>query len=144
MPKLLLKRKEEILGEYILRRKPRIFVGSKRGNDILINDKNISEHHCTIILGEGGKYLLKDQNTIIGTKVNDRTVSEKELEIGDVIGIGPYSVILAPDIPAANVKEYCLLGVYGKFLGKKYTVKNGDTLIGREQFSPRKFSAGED
>jgi pSer/pThr/pTyr-binding forkhead associated (FHA) protein/outer membrane protein assembly factor BamB len=137
MPRLFLKRKEEILGEYILRRKPRIFIGSKKGNDILINDKNISEHHCTIILGEGGKYLLKDQNTIIGTKVNNKTVSEKELEIGDVIGVGPYSIILAPDVQAANVKEYCLLGVYGKFLGKKYTVKNGDTFIGREQFSPR-------
>jgi pSer/pThr/pTyr-binding forkhead associated (FHA) protein/outer membrane protein assembly factor BamB len=137
MPRLFLKRKEEILGEYILRRKPRIFVGSKKGNDILINDKNISEHHCTIILGEGGKYLVKDQNTIIGTKVNDKTVSEKELEIGDVIGIGPYSVILAPDIAGPNVKEYFLLCVYGRFLGKKFTVKSGDTFIGREQFSPR-------
>ena len=137
MPRLFLKRKEEILGEYILRRKPRIFVGSKKGNDILINDKNISEHHCTIILGDGGKYLLKDQNTIIGTKVNDKNVSEKELEIGDVIGIGPYSIVLAPDVQSASVKEYCLLGIYGKFLGKKFTVKSSDTFIGREQFSPR-------
>ncbi|MDR2192639.1 MAG: FHA domain-containing protein [Endomicrobium sp.] len=137
MPRLFLKRKEEILGEYILRRKSRIFIGSKKGNDILINDKNISEHHCTIILGDNGKYLLKDQNTIIGTKVNDRNISEKELEIGDVIGVGPYSIVLAPDIQPLDVKEYSLLGIYGKFLGKKFTVKNGDTFIGREHFSPR-------
>ena len=79
MPRLFLKRKEEVLGEYILRRKKRIFVGSKKGNDILIKDKNISEHHCSIITEDGNSYAVKDQNTIIGTKVNGKTISEKEL-----------------------------------------------------------------
>ena len=82
MPRLFLKRKEEILGEYVLRRKPRIFIGSKKGNDILIKDKNISEHHCSIIL-TNDKYVVKDQNTITGTKVNGKTVTEKELERED-------------------------------------------------------------
>lgn len=138
MPRLFFKRKEEILGEYILRRKERIFIGSKKGNDILIKDNNISENHCILILNNG-KYSVKDQNTITGTKVNGKTISEKELEIGDEIGIGPYSLILAPDItPSSNeAPEYFLLGIYGKFLGKKYSIKNGDTFIGREAFSPR-------
>ncbi len=137
MPRLFLKRKEEILGEYVLRRKPRIFIGSKKGNDILIKDKNISEHHCSIIL-TNDKYVVKDQNTITGTKVNGKTVTEKELEIGDEIGIGPYSVVMAPDVSAtADAPEYYLLGVYGKFLGRKFSVKNTDTFIGRESYSPR-------
>ncbi|MCL2506521.1 MAG: FHA domain-containing protein [Endomicrobia bacterium] len=135
MPRLFLKRKEEILGEYLLRRKPRIFVGSKKGNDILIKDKNISEHHCTIIFNDG-KYTLKDQNTITGTKLNGKTVSEADLQVGDVIGIGPYSVVMAADVSADN-PDYYLVGVYGKFTGKKFSVKKGDTFIGREQYSPR-------
>jgi len=139
MPRLFLKRKEEILGEYILRRKPRIFVGSKKGNDILIKDKNISEHHCTIILNDG-KYSVKDQNTIIGTKVNGKTISEKELEIGDEIGIGPYVLAMLPDVTPSSKSQpaqFFLLGIYGKFVGKKFAIKQTDTFIGREQYSPR-------
>ncbi len=134
MPRLLLKRKEEILGEYILRRKQRIFIGSKKGNDILIKDKNVSEHHCSIIFADG-RYFVKDQNTITGTKVNGKTVSEKELESGDEIGIANYSIDVLPDI--AQKPEFLLLGIYGKFLGKKYSLKDTDTFIGREQYSPR-------
>ncbi|MCL2144565.1 MAG: FHA domain-containing protein [Endomicrobia bacterium] len=141
MPRLFLKRKEEILGEYILRRKKRIFVGSKKGNDILIKDKNISEHHCSVITEDGNQYVVKDQNTIIGTKVNGKTISEKDLQIGDEIGIGPYSIVMYPDIApkSPGSKPMCfLLGIYGKFVGKKFIVKdNEDTFIGREQFSPR-------
>ncbi|MDR2426054.1 MAG: FHA domain-containing protein [Endomicrobium sp.] len=141
MPRLFLKRKEEILGEYILRRKKRIFVGSKKGNDILIKDKNISEHHCSIITEDGSNYVVKDQNTIIGTKVNGKTVSEKELQIGDEIGIGPYSIVILADITPnsheVNRPTCFLLGIYGKFIGKKFIVKTEDTFIGREHFSPR-------
>ncbi|MDR1195023.1 MAG: FHA domain-containing protein [Endomicrobium sp.] len=140
MPRLFLKRKEEILGEYILRRKKRVFIGSKKGNDILIKDKNISEHHCSIITEDGNQYTVKDQNTIIGTKVNGKTISEKELHMGDEIGIGPYSIIMYPDIMpnSPDNKPMCfLLGIYGKFIGKKYIVKAEDTFIGREQYSPR-------
>ncbi|MCL1972049.1 MAG: FHA domain-containing protein [Endomicrobia bacterium] len=140
MPRLFLKRKEEILGEYILRRKKRIFVGSKKGNDILIKDKNISEHHCSIILDDDDQYVVKDQNTIIGTKVNGKTISEKELEIGDEIGIGPYSIVMYPDITSGTpdtAPAGFLLGIYGRFTGKKFMMKKDDTFIGRDQFSPR-------
>ena len=139
MPRLFLKRKEEILGEYILRRKKRLFIGSKKGNDILIKDKNISEHHCSIILDENNEYVVKDQNTITGTKVNGKTVSEKNLQPGDSIEIGPYSITMYADVaPGAEVKPFhFLLGIYGKFVGKKFIVKDEDTFIGREQFSPR-------
>lgn len=140
MPRLFLKRKEEVLGEYILRRKKRIFVGNKKGNDILIKDKNISEHHCSIITEDGNSYVVKDQNTIIGTRVNGKTISEKELQTGDEIGIGPYSIVMYPDIAPGSPENkpiHFLLGIYGKFIGKKFIVKSEDTFIGREPFSPR-------
>ncbi|MDR1695071.1 MAG: FHA domain-containing protein [Endomicrobium sp.] len=135
MPRLFLKKKEEVLGEYYLRRKSRIFVGSKKGNDILIKDGNISDHHCTISFKEG-TYVLKDQNTITGTKLNGKTVSEATLEVGDVVGIGQYDLVMAPDT-AVDAPEYYLIGIFGKFSGKKFSVKMGDTFIGREPNSPR-------
>ncbi|MDR3274973.1 MAG: FHA domain-containing protein [Endomicrobium sp.] len=79
----MLKKKEEILGEYILKRKSKIFVGDAKENDIVLKYKGISDCHCAIL----------------------------------------------------NDNKYYLLGIYGKFTGKKYSVKNTDTFIGREQFS---------
>lgn len=141
MPRLLVKKKEEIISEYVSKKnKLKIFIGSKKGNDIIIPDKNVSEHHCTIIF-ENNSYTLKDQNTIMGTHINFRSVTEATLSFGDEICIGDYKILFLDD--ALNkqdvvVPQYYLIGVYGKFYGKKYFLKsNGDTFIGRENLSPR-------
>jgi pSer/pThr/pTyr-binding forkhead associated (FHA) protein len=135
MPRLLLKRKAEILGEYLLKRKDKIFIGSKKRNDIVINDKAVSEFHCSITLNDG-RYYVKDQNTLTGTKVNGLIISEQELVPGDQIGIGSYSILYTDD-SVGSKKEYYLLGIYGKFEGKKYIIDNSETFIGREKFSPK-------
>jgi pSer/pThr/pTyr-binding forkhead associated (FHA) protein len=109
MVRLLLKRKAEILGEYLLKRKDKIFVGSKKGNDILINDKIVSEFHCSIIL-TGGKYFVKDQNTLTGTKVNGLIISEQEFLPGDQIEIGPYSILYIDD--SSGLKIHIICSVY--------------------------------
>jgi hypothetical protein len=132
MARLLLKRKAEILGEYMLKRKDKIFVGSKKGNDIVINDKIVSEFHCSIVFNSG-KYYVKDQNTLTGTKINGTTISEQKFLPGDQIGIGPYSILYIDD-SAGHKNEYYLLGIYGKFECKKYIIKNAETFIGRENF----------
>ena len=141
MPRLLVKKKEEIISEYISKKnKLRIFIGSKKGNDIVIPDKNVSEHHCTIIF-ENNSYTLKDQNTIMGTQINFRSITEATLNFGDEICIGDYKILFLDD--ALNkqdvvIPQYYFIGIYGKFYGKKYFLKsNGDTFIGRENLSPR-------
>ena len=141
MPRLLLKKKEEIIAEYISRKnKLKIFIGNKKGNDIVIPDKNVSEHHCTIIFANN-QYTLKDQNTIMGTQINYRSITEAPLNFGDEILIGDYKILFLDD--ALNkqdvvIPQYYLIGVYGKFFGKKYFLKSeGDTFIGRENLSPR-------
>jgi pSer/pThr/pTyr-binding forkhead associated (FHA) protein/outer membrane protein assembly factor BamB len=135
MAMLLLKRKSEILGQYLLKRKDKVFVGSKKDNDIFINDKTVSQFHCSISLN-GGKYYVKDQNTLTGTKINGLLVSEQYLLTGDYISIGPYSILYTDDSYGLK-NEYYLLGIYGKFEGKKYIINNAETFIGRENFSPR-------
>ena len=141
MPRLLLKKKEEIIAEYVSRKnKLKIFIGNKKGNDIVIPDKNVSEHHCTIIFANN-QYTLKDQNTIMGTQINYRSITEAPLNFGDEILIGDYKILFLDD--ALNkqdvvIPQYYLIGVYGKFFGKKYFLKSeGDTFIGRENLSPR-------
>lgn len=141
MPRLLVKKKEEILTEYVVKKsKIKIFIGSKKGNDVVIADRNVSEHHCTIIFENGG-YILKDQNTIMGTQINSRSITEAPLNFGDEIFIGDYKILFLDE--ALNkqdvvIPQYYLIGIYGKFYGKKFFLKTtGDTFIGREVLSPR-------
>ncbi|MDR3124531.1 MAG: FHA domain-containing protein [Endomicrobium sp.] len=138
MPLLLLKKKEEILSEYALKRKEKIFIGKKKTNDIVINDSLVSDNHCTIIL-KNDKYYIKDQNTIAGTKINGKIIVEQEvLSNGDTISIGAYTLEYWQKNSISDDKHY-LLGIYGKFEGKKYFVKNTDTFIGRELFTPKEI-----
>ncbi|MBQ3835184.1 MAG: FHA domain-containing protein [Elusimicrobia bacterium] len=141
MPRLLVKKKEEILAEYFVKKsKTKIFIGSRKGNDIVIYDKNISERHCTIIY-ENNQYILKDQNTMMGTQINSHSITEATLNFGDEIYIGSHKILFLDD--ALNkgedvIPQYYLIGIYGKFYGKKYFLKSdGDTFIGRENISPR-------
>ncbi|WP_413852809.1 FHA domain-containing protein [Candidatus Ruminimicrobium bovinum] len=143
MPRLLLKKKEEVITEYVVKKsKTKIFIGSKKGNDVVIPDKkNVSEQHCVIIYSEN-KYSLKDQNTIIGTQVNGRNINEVQLNFGDEITISEWTISFLDDISVNKYDDlfpqYYLIGIYGKFYGKKFVIKQqNDTFIGREQISPR-------
>lgn len=152
MPKLVLKKRAEVIAEYKLGRKSIINIGSAKGNDIAIADKSISPSHCAVNRKDGA-YEIKDKNTVAGTKVNDRPVTETELHYGDVIDIGVFSMVFRPDSyrdarsarkandeeheADAGAKTYYLLGVYGKFEGKKYEITQGVIHIGRESVNPR-------
>ena len=90
MPRLLVKKREEIIEEYVIKKnKIKIFIGSKRGNDIVIVGDGVSEKHCTIVSRDNG-YIIKDQNTIFGTKVNSKNIIESVLNFDDEIYIGEY------------------------------------------------------
>lgn len=155
MPKLVLKKRAEVIAEYKLGRKNIVNIGSARGNDITISDKSVSPSHCSVHRKEN-KYEIKDKNTVAGTKVNDRPITEKDLRYGDIIDIGVFSLVFRPNSyrdaksaqrasdedreaeggPAEGKLHY-LLGVYGKFEGKKYEIMQGVTHIGRENVNPR-------
>lgn len=146
MPKLVWFHRAEIIAEYVLARKKEITIGSSRLNDIVLNEKSVSEHHVTIAKADSGVYGIKDNNTITGTKVNDRTISEKDLKFGDIISVGSATFRFLPDRrPGVSEGEgetvvlpkFSLLGVYGLFDGKRYDVYAGDTNIGREPVSPK-------
>jgi len=143
MPRLLLKKKEEVLKEFVVRKtKTKVFIGSKKGNDILLPDKqNVSEQHCVILYSDN-KYILKDQNTITGTQVNGRNVTEIQLNFGDEITVADWTISFLEDISVNKFDvlfpQYYLIGIYGKFYGKKFVIKQqNDTFIGREDISPR-------
>lgn len=52
-----------------------------------LNDLRVSRTHCTI-KEEGGRVVVTDCQSTVGTFVNDQRISEHQLQAGDVIRIG--------------------------------------------------------
>ena len=141
MARIILRKKAEVLSEYRFKARKSITIGSSKKSTIIVPDKNISENHCSIIQKDN-HFELQDNKSMFGTKVNGRPVTVYELQFGDTISVGDYSLEFKQDVAAGRKfaegeAPRSLLGIYGNFEGKKYELKLGDNLIGRELVNPR-------
>lgn len=94
MPKLILKRKAEVLKEYPLKGANSAFtIGSEPGNDVVVPDKLVSMTHFQIEQ-QGDKFFVRDLKSAFGTYVNGTKIgSVKEIHDGDVIQIGEHTLM---------------------------------------------------
>ncbi len=80
-------------------------IGREAGNDILINDAQVSRHHARVTL-QGSTYLLEDLGSTNGTFVNGRRVSGPvALSAGDMIGLGDTIVLAVSGAADAAVTQ---------------------------------------
>ena len=71
-------------------------IGRRDGVDICIKDSSMSGHHADIISSErDGKkvFILRDNDSTNGTKINGVEVTEQELKNSDVILFGSVEVL---------------------------------------------------
>jgi predicted component of type VI protein secretion system len=78
---------------------PVVTVGRLSDNTIVIDDGSVSSHHAQLRI-EGGDYHLKDLNSTNGTRVNGNTISEQQLQDGDVVRFGKVEAKYESEIPA--------------------------------------------
>lgn len=65
-----------------------ITIGRDITNDIVINDPEVSRHHCRLTQGGGG-YTIEDLGSTNGTFVNgQRLTGARPLSHGDMLGLG--------------------------------------------------------
>jgi tRNA A-37 threonylcarbamoyl transferase component Bud32 len=92
-----------------------LVIGRGRQTATRLKDLHISRVHCQIEF-RGGDIVLKDLNSIGGTFVNNRTITEHVLQPGDIIGLGETQLrfacaeiadqnTLPPDRPAFAVPK---------------------------------------
>lgn len=67
--------------------KERVTIGRHPDNDIALNDKAVSGHHCVVITILQDSFL-EDLNSTNGTLVNGKPVTKHPLSHGDVITLG--------------------------------------------------------
>ncbi len=66
-------------------------IGSASGCDVVINDTSASGEHTTILFRDN-EFLIKDNFSTNGTKINGVTIDEGKLKDGDVIKLGNTSL----------------------------------------------------
>jgi pSer/pThr/pTyr-binding forkhead associated (FHA) protein len=77
-----------------------VTIGRREGNTIRLTDRNVSRSHARLVRDEQGVFVLNDQQSRNGTKVNGELVGAKSRKIkaSDQITIGDYSLSIRTDV----------------------------------------------
>src|SRR5262245_31626092 len=77
-------------------------IGRSRQNPIQLETEQSSRKHCTVRRSGRGGWRIVDEKSSNGTFVNGLKVEEKDLNDGDLIGIGNATIMFRVDEPAAE------------------------------------------
>lgn len=91
MPEILVKYEDKII-ERVVTEKKRISIGRTSDNDIVLDNRGVSRKHAQIEFN-GNTAVILDNESLNGTFVNNRKVSEEVLKDEDIITIGKYQLI---------------------------------------------------
>ena len=70
--------------------KPDITIGRSRQCDLQLEDPSVSRIHARISISDG-IYVIEDNGSLHGTKVNGKPITSQRLAHDDVIQFGVYS-----------------------------------------------------
>jgi DNA-binding NtrC family response regulator len=73
----------------------RITIGTSPSNDLQIQDKTVSRHHCQIEVRED-RYVLRDLGSTNGTKVGGTSIVEAIIAPGARISLGDTELVFEP------------------------------------------------
>lgn len=91
MPEIIVKYDDKVI-ERIVTEKKRISIGRTNENDIVLENRGVSRKHALIEFNNNAAVVI-DNESLNGTFVNNRKISEEVLRDEDVITIGKYSLI---------------------------------------------------
>lgn len=95
MPEIVVRYEDKII-ERVVTEKRRISVGRTNDNDIVLENRGVSRKHAVIEFNPDGAVVM-DNESLNGTFVNSRRVSEEVLRENDIVTIGKYSLVYFPE-----------------------------------------------
>jgi pSer/pThr/pTyr-binding forkhead associated (FHA) protein len=91
MPEIIVKYEDKII-ERIVSEKKRMTIGRTNENDIVLENRGVSRRHAQIEFNDSAAVII-DNESLNGTFVNNRRITEEVLRDNDQITIGKYSLI---------------------------------------------------
>jgi general secretion pathway protein A len=73
-------------------------IGRTPDNDLQIDSKFISRHHCQLVTGSDGITVIEDLNSTNGVVVRDKRVRRHTLRDGDVVTMGQHELLYVDDM----------------------------------------------
>ena len=80
-------------------------IGRTPDNDLQIDSKFISRHHCQIITGSDGVSVLEDLNSTNGIVIRAKRVRRHTLRDGDVISLGQHELLFVDEGAAQHLAD---------------------------------------
>jgi pSer/pThr/pTyr-binding forkhead associated (FHA) protein len=97
MPEIVVRYEDKVV-ERVVTQKKRISVGRTSDNDIVLDNKGVSRKHAQIEFGDDSALII-DNESLNGTFVNNRKITEDTLKDKDRITIGKFDLIYHRDTP---------------------------------------------
>jgi pSer/pThr/pTyr-binding forkhead associated (FHA) protein len=91
MPEIVVKYEDKVI-ERVVTEKKRISIGRTHENDIVLENRGVSRKHALIEFNDRAAVIM-DNQSLNGTFVNNRKITEEVLRDADTITIGKYSLI---------------------------------------------------
>lgn len=91
MAEITVKYEDKVI-ERIVTEKKRISIGRTNDNDIVLENRAVSRRHALIEFNNNAAVII-DNESLNGTFVNSRKISEEVLRNSDIVTIGKYSLI---------------------------------------------------
>ncbi|MEP0827986.1 MAG: FHA domain-containing protein [bacterium] len=96
MPEIIVKYEDKII-ERVVSEKKRLSIGRTPDNDIILENRGVSRKHAQIEFNDNAAVII-DNESLNGTFVNNRKVTEEILHDNDTITIGKYSLIYRTEV----------------------------------------------
>lgn len=92
---------DEKVIERVVTEKKRISIGRTNDNDIVLENRGVSRKHAMIEFNNNAAVIM-DNESLNGTFVNNRKISEEVLRDEDIITIGKYSLVYHNEAKASE------------------------------------------
>ena len=96
MPEIVIKYENEIIERYVWEKK-RISIGRTSENDVVLENRGVSRLHAQIEFTDNTAVII-DNESLNGTFVNNRKISEEILRDNDVVTIGKYNLVYHTEV----------------------------------------------
>ena len=80
-------------------------IGRTPDNDLQIDSKFISRHHCQLVTGSDGLTVIEDLNSTNGLVIRGKRMRRHSLRDGDLVEVGQHQLLYVDDAAASHLAD---------------------------------------